>query len=66
MKESRLRRQLSQESLAFEISLDRSFISLLERGKRSPTLNTIVVLAAAFEVSPSQLLIRCEEVLQNG
>jgi len=61
IKGHRERLQYSQESLAFEVALDRSYISLLERGKRSPSLNTIVVLAAAFKVTPSQLVKQCEE-----
>ncbi len=40
----------SQETLGFEADLSRAYISLLELGKRSPTLNTMFVLATAFGI----------------
>ena len=48
---------LSQESLGAMCGLHRTEISLLERRKRSPRLETIVVLARALKLeSPAQLL----------
>jgi transcriptional regulator with XRE-family HTH domain len=48
---------LSQERLAELCDLDRTEISLLERGKRLPRLDTLVVLARGLELSsPSALL----------
>jgi transcriptional regulator with XRE-family HTH domain len=48
---------LSQEGLADLCDLDRTEISLLERGKRFPRLDTIVRLARGLELpSPAQLL----------
>lgn len=41
----------SQEYLGFEADLSRAFVSLLERGLRSPTLDTIMVLCAALHIS---------------
>lgn len=41
----------SQEYLGFEADLSRAYISLLERGLRSPTLDTIMVICAALKVS---------------
>lgn len=46
----------SQEYLGFEASLSRAFISLLERGMRSPTLDTIMALCEALEVSLIDLM----------
>lgn len=40
----------SQEQLALECGLDRSFISLLERGRRQPTLKTILQLLDAMNI----------------
>lgn len=40
----------SQEQLALECGLDRSFISLLERGRRQPTLKTILQLLDTMNV----------------
>ncbi len=48
---------LSQERLADLCELDRTEISLLERGKRFPRLDTLVRLARGLELSsPSELL----------
>jgi transcriptional regulator with XRE-family HTH domain len=41
-------RGLSQEQLAFESGLHRTYISLIERGKRSPSLRTIQKIALAL------------------
>jgi transcriptional regulator with XRE-family HTH domain len=47
---------LSQEGLADLCDLDRTEISLLERGKRFPRLDTIVRLSRALGVLPGDLL----------
>jgi len=48
---------LSQEALADICDLHRTEISLLERCKRSPRLETIVILARGLELSsPAELL----------
>jgi transcriptional regulator with XRE-family HTH domain len=48
---------LSQERLAELCELHRTAIGLLERGKRSPRLDTLIVLSRAMELSsPCELL----------
>ena len=47
---------VSQEKLAELCDLHRTEISLLERAGREPRLATIVKLAGALEVMPSELL----------
>jgi transcriptional regulator with XRE-family HTH domain len=48
---------LSQEALAEACELHRTEISLLERCKRSPRLETIVILAQGLKLSsPAELL----------
>mgnify|MGYP001098346783 CR=1 FL=1 len=54
---------MSQEELAFNSGLDRTYISLLERGKRKPKINTLFSLATALSVSPSQLIKELEKQL---
>ncbi len=57
LRRQRVRAGLSQEALAEICDLHRTEISLLERCKRSPRLETIVVLARGLELSsPSELL----------
>lgn len=52
----RTEREMSQETLAFECELDRTYISMLERGLRQPTLTTLVLLGAALSIDPAELV----------
>ena len=61
LRELRIKRGISQENLAFESDLDRSYISLLERGLRQPTLTTVFLLANTLECRGSELVRRAEE-----
>ncbi|MFM0265551.1 helix-turn-helix domain-containing protein [Paraburkholderia sediminicola] len=56
----RKERHVSQEALAFEAGLDRTYISLLELGRRSPTLDTMSAIACALNIS----LIDLAEAIQ--
>jgi transcriptional regulator with XRE-family HTH domain len=40
--------------------MHRTYVSLIERGKKSPTLAVIVSLATALGIKPSELLRRVE------
>jgi len=51
LREARHASGKSQEDLAFDAGLDRTYISLLELGKRSPTLDTLVPLCDALDIS---------------
>lgn len=54
-------RGLSQEALAFESGLDRTFIARIETGNRQPGLTSILRLAKALDVSSSQLMAEVEQ-----
>jgi transcriptional regulator with XRE-family HTH domain len=41
---------ISQEELAARAGLDRSYISLVERGRRSPTVNTLIKISTVLAV----------------
>lgn len=56
IKSLRLERGLSQESLASLCSLDRTYISGIERGRRNISLINIVKLAYSLDVPPETLL----------
>ncbi len=47
---------LSQEELAVGASLHRTEIGLLERGERLPRIDTVIKLAGALAVPPSELI----------
>ncbi|MBD2847571.1 helix-turn-helix transcriptional regulator [Paenibacillus sp. IB182496] len=62
----RLKKALSQEELAFRSNLDRTYISMLERGRHQPTLPTLFALAKALDIKPSAIvqLMEIEEARQ--
>lgn len=62
LREARLASGYSQEALALDSDVDRSYVSLLERGVRQPTLFMIHSLAAVLSVKPHELVRRAEEV----
>jgi transcriptional regulator with XRE-family HTH domain len=57
---ARLERGLSQEDLAAESGLDRTYISGLERGARNPALSTIERVSGALHVRVSVLIAQAE------
>jgi transcriptional regulator with XRE-family HTH domain len=63
IRELRKSMQFSQEELAFESGLDRSFISLLECGHQQPSLVSIMQLAKALRIPANQLIASFEENL---
>ena len=56
VREARHRAGLSQEQLAFEAGMKRSYVSDLERGTRNPSVKAIGRLALALGVEPPDLL----------
>ena len=47
---------MTQEQLALEVGMERSYISDLERGTRNPSVRALGRLAEALSVAPMQLL----------
>lgn len=58
LREYRTRAGFSQEGLADAAGCDRTFIGMLERGQRQPTLETLFKLAQALDVAASTLVAR--------
>lgn len=61
LKELRNEVGISQENLAYESELDRSFISMLERGIRLPTIATLFQISKALKKTPSEIIKIIEE-----
>ena len=51
---------MSQETLGFEAGVHRTYISLLERDLKSPTLNVLFRICKALGISASELVARVE------
>lgn len=61
LKEIRKQSGFTQETLAFESEVDRSFISLIELGQSSPTFDTLCALCKALDINFSYLAARVDE-----
>lgn len=46
----------SQEQLAHDSGLSRNYVGEMERGRRDPTISTLLALAEALGCSPADLL----------
>ncbi|CAG4883720.1 protein of unknown function [Georgfuchsia toluolica] len=55
----------TQETVALDAGLDRTFISMLERGLRQPTLETVLSLSRALGVTASKIVEKVETLLGN-
>ena len=66
MREIRKEKGFSQEGMALESGFDRTYISMVERGVKSPTVRALFMLAEFLGVKPSELLRRTEELLMTG
>ena len=57
----RERAGLTQENLAFEADLHTTYISLLERGLRNPSLATVERLAEALDTTMTSMVREVED-----
>jgi len=62
----RLAAGLSQEGLARESDLHPTYISLLERGRATPTLRAVWVIAPAVGLRPSEFIALIEIEMDGG
>lgn len=60
LRKARMAAKLTQEQLSFAAEIDRSYISLLEHDKKSPTVDMLFRLCDTLGVSASSLLARVE------
>jgi transcriptional regulator with XRE-family HTH domain len=56
IKKHRLRLALSQETLALDADLDRTYVSQLERARANPSLLVLCKLAAILQVDVADLI----------
>jgi transcriptional regulator with XRE-family HTH domain len=60
IKAVRERQGMSQEKLAELAEIDRTYVSMIERGKRHPTLEVASRIAEALEMRLSAIIRRAE------
>lgn len=58
-------KRISQERLGFDSGRTRAYISLLERGQNSPTLDTIYSIAEAIGISTELIFTLLVDELAN-
>lgn len=56
---------LSQEDLAFQAELDRTYISGIERGRRNPSLLSLARIAAAMHIPLSEIMAKAESLARK-
>lgn len=61
----RKERHITQEVLSGLADLDRTHYSKIERGLRSPTIDTLFKIASALDMPPHQLMIEIENAVDN-
>ena len=65
LRELRQQKEMSQEQLAEAAGLDRSFVSLVERGIQSPNIVVLLKIAEVLKVPATTLVARTEEIMRN-
>lgn len=65
LKHLRESRHLSQETLAAQAGLHRTYVSQLERGLKNPSLQTLYKLAKVLKLSLSEFLMHVEAELAH-
>lgn len=61
LRKHREQASLSQEALAHASDVHRTYVSLIERGIRHPTLDVVFRLAEALKIAPSVLVAATEK-----
>jgi transcriptional regulator with XRE-family HTH domain len=65
LKRYRLQQKLSQEKLAELADLDRTYISQIERGLKSPSIKSLISLAQALHIKAHVLIMEVENELDD-
>ncbi|MEY3616683.1 MAG: hypothetical protein RLZZ10_180 [Pseudomonadota bacterium] len=61
LKKIRLKKKLTQEDLSLEAQLARVYISELEYGKKTPSIETVFKISKALNIKCSKLMDLTEE-----
>ena len=61
LRAARLEASWSQEKLAEQAGISRNYVSLLELNRKSPTVDVLLAICQALDVSAADLVRRVEE-----
>lgn len=64
LRKARMRAGLTQEELAFAAHVDRTYISMLENDKKSPTVDMLMRICQPLGIAASQLLAQVEKAMK--
>ncbi len=65
LRQLRESKKLSQEELADQCHIHRTYVSQLERGLKSPTLRLIWQICGSLEVNPLLLMANVQKQIEN-
>ncbi len=65
LKKIRTRKKLTQENLSLQADLARVYISELEYGKKTPSIETVFKISKALNIKCSRLMDLTEEEFHN-
>jgi len=66
IRKARLKAGMTQEEIAARAGVTREYVSLLELGKRVPTVPVFVRLCRAMDISAPNFLAKLEDVLASA
>jgi len=66
LRKLRLKAGLTQEQLALDADIRRTYVSLIELGQNQPTVTTIFKISKALKISPSKLIKLVETETLRG
>jgi transcriptional regulator with XRE-family HTH domain len=65
LRQARKAAGISQEELAFEAKIDRTYVSQLENGHKSPTVDVLFRICPVLGIAASELIAQVERALQS-
>jgi transcriptional regulator with XRE-family HTH domain len=66
LRQAREKAGMTQEELAFEAEIDRSYVSYLENDRKSPTIEMLSAICKVLGVAVSEIIKRAEKVHSKG
>ncbi|KMN68155.1 MULTISPECIES: helix-turn-helix domain-containing protein [Bacillus cereus group] len=65
LRKHRKKANFSQEQLALQCNLDRTYIGLLERAQRQPSISTIFAICKVLNIAPHELIKEVEGLMNS-